>query len=117
MRPRSRVACDVTIPTRAGLDRQRHRRDGQVRVGPLEQVGGSTEPRHHRAEALGRGAAVQRVRGVGVQAAELEQDVAERERHLDEPLVRVAVPGEDVDALAHLQRVAGRDPERAGPCR
>ena len=74
----------MTIPARSGQGGGDVRRDRQVRVRVLEEVGGPAERGDHRGEALGgRAAAQRRGRVAAVEAAEGEELAAERDGHLD----------------------------------
>ena len=85
-------------------------RFGEVLLGRVEQVGRAAELDHHVREALGRGARVQRRVDLGVDADQLERGARELQRDLDQPRLARAV-AQDVDRLAHLERVAGRAAE------
>src|SRR3954454_21264618 len=71
---------------------------GQVAERAAERV-------DHPLEALRRGARGQRLLRVGVPAGELERGAGQRDRDLEQPRLAPAV-AEDVERLAHLERVA-----------
>jgi hypothetical protein len=103
----------------AGLRLERDRRAGKVALRRLEEVGGAPELAHHRAKALGRCAAVERLLGraaggrlVRLDATQHQQLGAERERDFAQAIVARS-PGQVVDRLAHLHRVAGTAAEHS----
>ena len=104
--PTARTSTFATIPARSGRAAAIVRRDGQVRVRLLEEVGRPAELGDHRGEALGGRPAAQRLgRVVAVEAAEGEELAAELDGDLDEARVARRA-GEVVDRLADLERVA-----------
>ena len=104
-------------PARVRLDRPDHGRVGQVPRRSVDQIDGAAQLEHHRAEPLGRRAALERSERGGAgrghvagQATQHEHLGAQRERHLEQPLV-VRGSGQVIDRLPHLDRVARRPPQ------